>query len=35
MHWVYLLKLENNKYYIGETRRLYRRFIKQFNVETR
>ncbi len=25
MHWVYLLKLENERYYVGETKRLYSR----------
>lgn len=34
MHWVYLLKLENNKYYIGETRRLYRRFNEHINGDS-
>jgi hypothetical protein len=26
MHWVYILKCQNDHYYIGETTRLYRRF---------
>ena len=26
MHWVYILKCEDNYYYVGETTRLYRRF---------
>jgi predicted GIY-YIG superfamily endonuclease len=26
MHWVYILKCENNHYYVGETTRLYTRF---------
>lgn len=26
MHWVYILKCEDNYYYVGETERLYRRF---------
>ncbi len=31
MHWVYLLKLDNNRYYIGETKRLYRRLAEHSN----
>ena len=26
MHWVYILKCQNDHYYVGETTRLYRRF---------
>ena len=26
MHWVYILKCEDDYYYVGETTRLYRRF---------
>ena len=26
MHWVYILRCEDDYYYVGETRRLYRRF---------
>jgi len=26
MHWVYILKCQDNCYYVGETKRLYRRF---------
>jgi predicted GIY-YIG superfamily endonuclease len=26
MHWVYILRCEDNYYYVGETSRLYRRF---------
>jgi predicted GIY-YIG superfamily endonuclease len=26
MHWVYILECDNDSYYIGETKRLYRRF---------
>ena len=28
MHWVYLLKLENARYYVGETTRLYTRLVE-------
>lgn len=30
MHWVYLLKLEDSNYYVGETKRLYRRMKEHF-----
>jgi len=26
MHWIYILKCQNDYYYVGETKRLYRRF---------
>lgn len=26
MYWIYILKCENNKYYVGQTKRLFRRF---------
>ena len=31
MRWVYILKCSNNYYYIGETKRLYRRFWEHHN----
>ena len=33
MHWVYLLKCEKGRYYIGETKRLYRRFSEHKNPD--
>ena len=26
MHWIYILKCQDDYYYVGETKRLYRRF---------
>lgn len=31
MHWVYILKCEDEHYYVGETKRLYRRFWEHTN----
>ena len=31
MHWIYVLKCEDEHYYVGETRRLYRRFWEHEN----
>ena len=33
MYWVYILECENNYFYVGETRRLYRRFWEHLNGE--
>ena len=30
MYWIYILKCENNYFYVGETKRLYRRFWEHF-----
>lgn len=31
MHWVYILKCEGNRYYVGETTRLLRRFWEHYS----
>ena len=33
MHWIYILRCDNNVIYVGETKRLYRRLIEHNNGE--
>jgi len=33
MYWIYILKCENEHYYVGQTKRLYRRFWEHFGCE--
>ncbi len=33
MHWVYILLLEDNRIYVGETTRLIRRIYEHMNIK--